>query len=76
METNAKIRRDYYVQGKSLRRIARERTVSRNTVRKVIRDNKRRFTYQRSIQSLRKMGGYLEQLDQLLSTIQFSFLRI
>ena len=37
VETIANIRRDYYVHGKGLRRIARERKVSRNTVRKVIR---------------------------------------
>ena len=68
METISKIRRDYYVHGKSLRRIARERKLSRNTVRKVIRENKTKFTYQRAIQPRRKMGDYVEQLDRLLST--------
>ena len=67
VETIAKIRRDYFVRGKGIRRIARERKVSRNTVRKVIRENKTQFTDQRAIQPMRKMGDYVEQLDQLLS---------
>ena len=62
MENIAKIRRDYYVHGKGFRRIARERKLSRNTVRKVIRENKTQFTYQRAILPLRKMGDYVEQL--------------
>ena len=67
MDTISKIRRDYYVHGKSLRRMARERKLSRNTVRKVIRENKTKFTYQRAIQPRRKMGDYVEQLNRLLS---------
>ena len=67
METIAKIRRDYYVHGKSLRRMARERKLSRKTVRKAIWENKTQFTYQRVVQPLRKMCNYVEQLDQLLS---------
>ena len=56
VETIAKIRRDYYLYGKGLRRIARERKVSRNTVRKVIRENKTQFTYERTIQTAAENG--------------------
>ena len=62
METIAKIRRDHYVHVKGFRRITRERKLSRNTVRKVIREIKTQFTYQRAILPLRKMGDYVEQL--------------
>jgi hypothetical protein len=41
VETIAKIRRDYHVQHKGLKTIARERGLSRNTVRKVIRSDRR-----------------------------------
>ena len=37
VETIAKIRRAYFIQGKSLRQICRDLRVSRNTVRKVVR---------------------------------------
>jgi transposase-like protein len=37
VETIAKIRRDYFVEKKSIKAIARDRGVSRNTVRKVLR---------------------------------------
>ena len=67
VETIVNIRRNYYVQGKGFRRIARERKVSHNTVRKVIRENRKHFIYQRAIKPLRKMGDYVEQLDKLQS---------
>ena len=37
VETIAKIRRAYFIQGKSIKQICRELRVSRNTVRKVVR---------------------------------------
>ena len=38
VETIAKVRRDHFVNGKGIRAIARNRGLSRNTVRKIIRE--------------------------------------
>ena len=45
VESIAKIRKDYYALGRSIRRIARDRKVSRNTVRKTIRAGQVEFGY-------------------------------
>ena len=66
METIAKIRRDHFVHGKSIKQIARERGVSRNTVRKVIRSDATDFTYTRTDQPMPKLGAFRDRLDQLL----------
>ena len=68
METIAKIRRDYYVYNKGLRRIAKERNVSRNTVRKVIRENRTEFCYVRTKQPMPKLEHHRDQLEALLSS--------
>ena len=47
VETIAKIRRDHFKDGKSIKAIARTRGVSRNTVRKVLRTNETAFRYDR-----------------------------
>lgn len=70
METIAKIRRDYYVAGKSIRGIARDRKLSRNTVRKVIREGRTKFQYVRTKQPLPKLEKHREQLEALLSSNQ------
>ena len=48
VETIAKIRRNHRVAGKSIKAIARERGVSRNTVRKVLRSEATAFRYEQS----------------------------
>ena len=50
VETISKIRRAYFVEGKSLRQISRGLRLSRNTVRKVVRSGATEFTYTRSAQ--------------------------
>ena len=52
VESIAKIRREHLVHGKSIKAIARERGVSRNTVRKVLRSGETVFRYNRSSQPL------------------------
>ena len=47
VETIAKIRRDHVVGGKAIKAIARDRGVSRNTVRKVLRSKETEFRYER-----------------------------
>jgi transposase len=50
VETTAKIRRAYFVQGKSIKAIVRELRVSWRTVRKVIRSEQTEFSDERSSQ--------------------------
>lgn len=66
VETIAKIRREHFVHGKSIKSIARRRGVSRNTVRKVLRSTDTEFRYERESQPLAKLGGYVATLDQWL----------
>ena len=42
VETIAKVRRDYFVDGKSIKAIMRDRKISRNTVRKIVRSGENR----------------------------------
>jgi len=65
VESIAKVRRDYFVDKKSINEISRERHLSRNTVRKIIRSNDTAFEYERtSVQP--KLGEYTEQLKAWL----------
>jgi transposase len=67
VETIAKIRRAFFVQGKAIKAICRDLGVSRKVVRKVIRSGSTEFRYQREEQPLPKIGRWREALDQLLS---------
>jgi transposase len=66
VETIAKIRRAFFVQGKSIKLICRELSVSRKVVRKVIRSDATEFRYEREAQPLPKIGPWTDQLDELL----------
>ncbi|CAL7959586.1 hypothetical protein GAMM_110009 [Gammaproteobacteria bacterium] len=66
VETIAKIRRLYYVQNKGIKTIARELNLSKNTVKKVIRDDKTSKTYVRDKQTLPIMGEFKDQLTSML----------
>ena len=67
VETIAKIRRAYFLQGKSIKRICRELRVSRNTVRKVVRSGATAFSYERSVQPRPKLDPWRSDLDDLLA---------
>jgi transposase len=67
VETIAKIRRAFLVQGKSIKAICREFRVSRKVVRKVIRSDATEFQYTRETQPFPKIGPVRERLDELLS---------
>ena len=67
VETIAKIRRAFFVQGKSIKAICRELRVSRKTVRKVIRSEETAFSYERGSQPQPKIGPWREELDGLLA---------
>ena len=66
VETIAKIRRAFFVQGKPIKAICRELRVSRKVVRKVIRSEATEFRYEREAQPLPKMGPWSDQLNELL----------
>ena len=67
METIAKIRRAYFVQGKSIKAICRELRVSRKVVRKVLRSGATEFSYERAVQPLPRIGPWKADLDRILS---------
>jgi len=68
VETIAKIRRAYFVQGKAIKAICRELGVSRKVVRKVVRSEATEFHYEREQQPLPRIGPWQEQLDLLLAS--------
>ena len=57
VDTIARIRREFFVRGKTIKEIVRELHVSRNTVRKVLRSGATEFTCEREVQPLPKLGG-------------------
>jgi len=65
VETIAKVRRDFHRHGKSIKQIARERRLSRNTVRKVVRTDATEFSYARDDQPYPQLGLYLGELGLL-----------
>ena len=67
VETIARIRREHLVKGKSIKEIARELKLSRNTVRRVLRSGETAFFYEREVQPLPKLGGWTQDLDRLLA---------
>ena len=66
VETIAKIRWAYFVQGKAIKAICRELRVSRKVVRKVLRSEATEFRYEREEQPLPRIGPWQESLDRLL----------
>ncbi len=68
MDTIARVRRAYHVQGWSMNRIVRELHVSRNTVRKILRSEETDFSYSRTRQPMPKIGPWQEQLETMLAS--------
>lgn len=66
MGTVARIRREFYVKGKSIKEIVRDLRVSRNTVRKVLRSGETDLSYERTVQPLPKLGPWSAELERLL----------
>jgi transposase len=67
VETIAKVRRAYFVQGKSIKAICRELGLSRKVVRKVIRSQATEFRYEREVQPFPRVGPWKDALDELLA---------
>jgi transposase len=67
VETIARIRREHFIKGKTIKEIARDLRVSRNTVRKVLRSGETSFEYERVVQPRPKLGRWATELDGLLA---------
>src|SRR5437899_486968 len=67
VETVARIRREHFVKGKTIKEIARDLKVSRNTVRRVLRSGETSFEYEREVQPRPKLGRWTAELDELLT---------
>jgi transposase len=67
VEMIGRVRRDHFVEKKGIKRIARERGLSRNTVRKILRSEVTAFSYERERQPLPQLGPYVEQLEEMLA---------
>src|SRR3954453_6623762 len=67
VETIARIRREHFIKGKTIKEIARDLKVSRNTARKVLRSGETSFEYERVVQPRPKLGRWAAELDGLLA---------
>src|SRR5260370_26325887 len=67
VETIGRIRREHCVNGKTIREIARDVRVCRNTVRKMVRSGETSLAYDRDVQPLTKLGRWTTDLDELLA---------
>ncbi len=66
VDTIGRIRRAHFVDGRSIKEIARDLKISRNTVRKVLRSGETAFSYERVAQPRRRLGEWQEALDEIL----------
>jgi len=66
VETIGRIRREHLVKGKSIKEIARDLKISRNTVRKILRSGETSFSYEREVQPRPRLGRWKADLDRLL----------
>jgi transposase len=67
VDTIARVRREHFVRGKTIKEIVRELHVSRNTVRKILRSGATEFEYERTVQPRPRLGPWREQLERLLA---------
>ena len=74
VETIARIRREHFIKGKTIKEIARDLRVLRNTVRKVLRSGETSFEYERVVQPQPKLGRWAAELDGLLAANAASLL--
>jgi transposase len=66
VETIAKIRRYFFVEGKKIKEISRDLRISRNTVRKIIRNGVTENHYVREEQPCPQLGDFKERVEALL----------
>jgi len=68
VETIGRIRREHLVKGKSIKEIARDLKISRNTVRRILRSGETSFSYERGVQPRPRLGRWKADLDRMLTT--------
>ena len=66
VEKIGEIRRAYFEQHRSIKEIVRTLSVSRATVRKVVRGHQTEFKYERGVQPAPKLGAWIEVLTEIL----------
>lgn len=66
VDTIARVRREHFVRGRSIKEISRDLHVSCNTVRKILRSGETEFSYERDVQPMPKIGPWQGDLDRLL----------
>jgi hypothetical protein len=67
VETIGRIRREYLVKGRSIKEIARDLRISRNTVGKILRSEGTAFSYEREVQPRPRLGRWKADLDRMLT---------
>src|ERR1700691_4730228 len=67
VETVGRVRRDHFVKRKSIKEIARDLKISRNTVRKILRSGETSFSYEREVQPRPRLGRWKADLDRMLT---------
>ena len=68
VDTIAKVRRAYFVEKHSIKRIARDLRLARNTVRTIIRaEDETERRYERDHQPMPQLGAFVEKLDAMLA---------
>jgi transcriptional regulator with XRE-family HTH domain len=60
VETIGRIRREHFIKGKTIKEIARDLKVSRNTVRRVLRSGATSFEYDETFSPDRSLGDGLK----------------
>jgi AraC-like DNA-binding protein len=68
VETVGRIRREHFVKGKSIKEVARDLRISRNTVRRILRSGETSFSYEREVQPRPRLGRWKDELDRMLTT--------
>jgi len=66
VDTIGEIRRAYFDEHRPIKEIMRTLSVSRATVRKVVRSHKTEFKYERGVQPAPKLGDWLDVLREIL----------
>src|SRR5277367_2366144 len=66
VDTIGEIRRAYFEQHRPIKEIVRALSVSRATVRKVVRGQATEFKYERGMQPTPKLGEWIEVLTEIL----------
>jgi len=67
VDTIARVRREHFVRGKTIKEIVRDLHVSRNTVRKILRSGATAFEYERAVQPQPRLGPWRAELERVLA---------